>query len=403
MLVAVWLSGCTGAADGPDPIDHQSAYDRYGVGDGGVSSFYRYDLSLPAESGVLLRQALLPAHQSLPGAAVNIRLLYTSTDGIGDTGKNIVSGSLFLPPGDAPEGGWPIILWSHGTVGVADTCAPSWTGYVPFHRAHLQQWLKQGYAIVASDYQGLGTPGTHPYLATRPAAMSNLDIIRAVQSADFPLSDRVVVAGQSQGAGAAIATAGFAETYAPEIELRAVVTTGVPYFSPAALTALRRARPRDVVDPKLGYSFLVLTLLELADPTFDAAAHVRPERLSLVRSVAEICNRDMRRKIAELALTYNDVFEDSAAAQIAKAYRHMGFPTLALTVPLFVGTGLADVDTPPQMQARLVEAACAAGTQVAAHRYPDHDHLSVLNHSLKDSVPFVAAAFSDATILGNCD
>lgn len=72
---------------------------------------------------------------------------------------------------------------------------------MPFHQEHLKQWLQNGYAIVASDYQGLGTEGTHPYLATRPAAYSNLDVIRAAQSAGFPLSKDVVILGQSQGAG----------------------------------------------------------------------------------------------------------------------------------------------------------------------------------------------------------
>ncbi|MCP5060107.1 MAG: hypothetical protein GY937_25675 [bacterium] len=64
----------------------------------------------------------------------------------------------------------------------------------------MRRWLESGYAFVASDYQGLGTKGTHPYLATRPAAFSNLDAIRAVKAADLPLSDEVVIAGQSQGA-----------------------------------------------------------------------------------------------------------------------------------------------------------------------------------------------------------
>ena len=86
----------------------------------------------------------------------------------------------------------------------------------------LKTWLDQGYAIVASDYQGLGTKGTHPYLATKPASYSTLDAIRAVQNSDFPLSDDIVVIGQSQGAAAAFATAGHAPEYAPELNIKGV-------------------------------------------------------------------------------------------------------------------------------------------------------------------------------------
>ncbi|CAI8356264.1 MAG: Uncharacterised protein [Hyphomonas sp. TMED17] len=176
---------------------------------------------------------------------------------------------------------------------------------MPFHNQHLSHWLSEGYAVIASDYQGLGTKGTHPYLATRPAAYSNLDIIRAVQSAGFPVSDQVVLAGQSQGAGAAIATAGYAPDYAPELDIRAVVATGVPFFSPDALLAIQQVRPRDVVDPMLGYNFLALTLIEQIDPDFRVRDYVSEEALPLARDVTEVCNRDMRAKILGAGLTYD--------------------------------------------------------------------------------------------------
>lgn len=32
---------------------------------------------------------------------------------------------VFTPNTPAPAGGWPIVVWAHGTTGVADACAPS--------------------------------------------------------------------------------------------------------------------------------------------------------------------------------------------------------------------------------------------------------------------------------------
>jgi pimeloyl-ACP methyl ester carboxylesterase len=375
---------------------------RYTLGDGGVSTFYNYS-EAPSKPGQLLRQEPLQAHQSVPGASENIRLLYSSTDGLETEAPIVVSGGLFLPPGTAPKDGWPLLLWSHGTVGIADICAPTWTGYVPFHNEHLEQWLGEGYAIVTSDYQGLGTKGTHPYLATKPAAYSNLDVIRAVQSADFPISNKVVLAGQSQGAGAAIATAGHAPIYAPELEIKAVVATGIPFFTPEALIAVQEARPNDAVDPMLGYNFLALTLIGLIDPDFEIETYVSDEALPIAQSVTTICNRDMRTKITDAGLTYNKTFKKIPSEPLKQAFSQMQFPTLNLPVPIFVGTGSIDRDTPPRMQAGFVKKACARGSVIEANLYEGFDHLTVLNQSQIDSKRFVANAFGDKSISGNCD
>lgn len=401
-LAALLICACAGPA-AKAPSDEAAADARYTLGDGGVSMFYMFDGPLPGTPGVLLREEALSDHQAVPGAAVARRLLYTSTDGLAGERPVIVSGTLHLPPGSPPAGGWPLLLWSHGTVGIADKCAPSWTGYVDFHNEHLSRWLAEGYAIAASDYQGLGTPGTHPYLATRPAAYSNLDIIRAVQAAEFPLSDAVVIAGQSQGAGAAIATAGHAPTYAPELDLRAVVATGVPFFTPDALVAVQEARPDNVVDPMLGYNFLALTLLAQIDPEFRIEDYVSDDALPFARGVASICNRDMRARIEAAGLTYNATFKQRPSEPLKKAFALMQFPDLDISVPVFVGAGSIDRDTPPRMQAGFVKAACAAGTDIEAHFYDGFDHLTALNRSQADSRSFVANAFAGEAIAGNCN
>ena len=199
-----------------------------GVGDGGVPDFYLWHDDVPATPGRLLRQEPLPADRGLSQAGMSLRILYSSTDGIDGRSPVTVSGALFLPKGEPPAGGWPILAWAHGTTGIADICAPSFTGRSGRDREYLNHWLAQGYAIVASDYQGLGTPGLHPYMQTRPAAYSVLDSVRAALSGVPGLANKVVVIGQSQGGGAAFATAGFAATYAPDINLRGTVATGVP-------------------------------------------------------------------------------------------------------------------------------------------------------------------------------
>jgi len=397
-LAATLLAACSISPAPEVPVESDP---RHTLGDGGLSAFYAYDETIPAP-GTLLRQEPLTEDQNVPSAAIGTRLLYASSNGLLVGEPVIVSGALFLPQGEPPERGWPLLLWSHGTVGIADKCAPTWTGYVPFHDEHLSQWLSEGYAIVASDYQGLGTEGTHPYLATQPAAYSNLDVIRAVQSGGFPVSERVVLAGQSQGAGAAISTAGHAPDYAPELDIRGVIATGVPFFTPDALIAVQDARPNDLVDPMLGYNFLALTLVEQIDPEFQLEDYVSEEALPLARSVTNICNRDMRAKITEAGLTYNKTFETPPTEPLKQAFALMQFPSLQVSVPVFVGVGSDDRDTPPRMQAGFVKAACNAGSTIEAHLFKGFDHLTVLNHSQSKSKTFAAKAFRGEHINGNC-
>ena len=371
------------------------------LGDSILSDFYVYNEPLD-RPGQLLRQEPLNEQQSNPGAGASIRLLYSSTDGL--DGENIlpVSGVLFLPEGKAPKGGWPLMAWTHGTVGIADICAPSWNGRQQQDRDHLKFWLENGYAVVASDYQGLGTAGTHPYLATRPAAYSNLDIIRAVQAADFLVSDKVVLFGQSQGAGAAVATAAYAPDYAPDVEVIGAVATGVPFFSPAALVALQESRPPDRVDPMLAYNMLALTLIQRTDPDFVLSDYVSDEAMPIVRSVETSCHKDVRARVGAEKLTYNRTFKQPPSEHLTEAFGKMGFPRLNFNVPLFVGTGGRDKDTPPRMQEAFVKRACAAGSVIVSKLYPELDHKAVVPGSTGYTLPFVKALFAGEEVQGNC-
>jgi pimeloyl-ACP methyl ester carboxylesterase len=166
--------------------------------------------------------------------------------------------------------------------------------------------------------------------------------------------------------------------------------------------AVRAARPNDVVDPQLGYNFLALTLVQLIDADFDMDDYLSPRAQPIAREVATICNRDMRKKITQAGLTYDMSFDRSPNAGLLKAYKVMQYPRLKLDVPVFIGSGAKDRDTPLRMQAVLVKRACQAGSKVQAQVYADEDHLSTLNRSLEHSTAFVAAAHAGKPLNGNC-
>jgi TonB family protein len=168
LLIAI---ATLGAPNVPRPVLEPSQ------GDGGVSAFYVWDKEVPGTPGKLLRQEPLPDSLMLSNASKSLRVLYTSTNGIDGKTPIAVSGAIYFPKRQATSGGWPVVAWDHGTTGVADVCAPSWTPKSQRDTDYLNAWLAQGYAIVATDYQGLGTPGGHPVgLTVKPEASLRLGI-----------------------------------------------------------------------------------------------------------------------------------------------------------------------------------------------------------------------------------
>lgn len=360
-----------------------------------------FDPAVTNTPGALLSRQAINAAALIPGAASGSTFLYRSTNGLDGTTPITVSGAIYLPEGEAPSGGWPLIAWSHGTVGVADRCAPSTNGRSERDLTYLSNWLRKGYAIVASDYQGLGSEGVHPYMATRPMAYSNLDAIRAVQAGGFPVSKAVVVTGQSQGASGAIATAGFAPEYAPEIDLRGISATGVPFFPPVVQQMLAQADP-DTPTPQNTYTLYLMILAEELDPSFSLKDAVDPAVWPTVSKAYDQCVFELTESVMTDGLTPGDLSSPAIVSRQPKVFEALAYPTLKLSVPAFVGSGEVDTVTPLAMQQLFVGRACAAGSTIEARQYAGAGHNGGLLNSMPDVEAFVAKAFAGEDLPGNC-
>ena len=148
----------------------------------------------------------------------NWLVLYRSQDAHGHAVAT--SGIIALPKTGPPASGFPMISWAHGTTGVADGCAPSRDQ--PASQAHpmnvyvhtlLNAFLREGWAVVMTDYDGLGTTDRrHPYLLGASEAASVLDIVRTARHLfGTRVSSRFAIVGHSQGGQAAL----FAASQAP--------------------------------------------------------------------------------------------------------------------------------------------------------------------------------------------
>src|SRR3954451_3760875 len=215
--------------------------------------------------GQLLQSRKLTGEPALTSAGKNWLVKYRS---VGVDGKAItVSGTVSLPKGKAPKNGWPVISYDHGTTGIADQCAPSRDAtdnpahlYNSYVYPLLNRWLKAGYAVVRTDYQGLGTAGAHQYLVGVAEGRSTLDIVRAAHSLDKRISNRFAIAGHSQGGHAALWAARLAPSWTPELKLGATVA-----FAPASHLSEQVSLARAATSPGGGLSAIGSLIVRSTD------------------------------------------------------------------------------------------------------------------------------------------
>ncbi len=175
-------------------------------------------------------QPIKLADKALDGALA-WRILYRSVSVNGEK-PIVVSGMVIAPAGKAAAQR-PMIAWAHGTVGSADKCAPSktFTGVAAATDSagtalanQFAFFLRQGYVVVATDYEGLGTEGPHPFLVGTSEGRSVLDsLLAARQVSALNAGDTAVIYGASQGGQAALFAGELASTWAPDIKIAGVV------------------------------------------------------------------------------------------------------------------------------------------------------------------------------------
>lgn len=254
----------------------------------GLPSFHR---SLPssdsAPSGTIIASEAFD-FDGVPGRAW--RVAYTSRSI--DDQPIVVTGLVILPAGTAPPGGWPILSWAHGTTGIGDICAPSAD---TSRMTPARGVTAAGYAFVATDYEGLGTLGRHPYLVGESEARSTLDIaLAASRVPEWNTGRNVAVWGHSQGGHAALFTPSIATQYLPEINVAAVVA-GAP---PSGLDDFALDDESAALRP---FSILVALAFNGIDPErAPLEAALSPVGVELALQSTQSCNVDVHAAVNAL-------------------------------------------------------------------------------------------------------
>jgi predicted esterase/Ca2+-binding EF-hand superfamily protein len=323
-------------------------------------------------TGSLVHHELLPAELWPDHTSKAYRILY---EGLGyHGGPREVSGMVLLPDAPVPAEGLPIVAYAHGTTGLGDSAAPSRMGLTRLERQHVARWLAFGYLVAVTDYEGLATPGPHPYLNGEAVADDIVDAVRAARQLDVSTSGSWVVAGFSQGGHAALFVGLMASRYAPELDFRGTVALAPPVHMPLLIRTVTAVGSRPV---SILTSYL-LAGLPISHPEFEPSRLLTEEGARLVELAATAPLLEVLR--ASRGLTNDDAGTTDLhdRAGIGGLLDSCRVPTARFDRPVFLTAGAVDEVVPLEVVERFADDLRIAGTEVQFVRHEHANHADVL-------------------------
>jgi alpha-beta hydrolase superfamily lysophospholipase len=322
--------------------------------------------------GTLVRHQPLPRRLWPRSAAHAWRIFYRGYRYDGE--RRLVSGSAFTPAGEAPEGGWPVIGFAHGTTGLGGDAAPSRTGFPRLERDHVDRWLAAGYAVAATDYEGLATRGPHPYFNGEAVADDVIDAVRALRDLDGDVGGAWLAAGFSQGGHAAMHVANIATGYAPELDLRGTIA-----IAPAAcVKAMVESSGADGRGPLSPITVMTLAGVRVTHPGFDPARHLTPLGAELVERVSRATLKEVFRAVRGVTNDAAGTTGIAAQPDVAEVLDAVSVPATYLDRPVFIAAGSGDEVVPHTAVGRFAEDLRRAGAAVAFTSVDGVDHAGML-------------------------
>ena len=349
---------------------------------------------------------------SINGAQA-FRIRYHSTD---LNGKATESTGLVVAPSEHKEGR-KVMSWAHGTTGMGDASCPSAQPYpareltlyfesgsttqIDYGVPALQKFIDEGWIVVSTDYQGIGTPGIHQYTVNITNAMDAVYIVHAAREMDLGAGTKFGAIGWSQGGGTTAAMVELDLSVFGDLELVGVVgmSPGVPGVAlklpetQAALAGSGAPTPPD------GHMFMILGAMTAAFP----------DELSL---------DDVYTPLGKQIFldNYNTAPVHHLSDILARAWRHQGaimdvkkekFPawmqafvkaSAAQKKPFAPSLILIDGQDPNgpcplPWQLGYIEAIKALGGDITSSTYPNDDHFSLPQSSVEEARTWLNSKF----------
>jgi Secretory lipase len=346
--------------------------------------FYDTPVPLPpGKPGDLIRSA--PLQYSLSLGVQAVRILYYSRAGSGELVA--ASGVVLFPVEKPPSGGWPVIAWAHSLSGVARVCAPSLSRKL-LPVSFLSMYVNLGYAVVATDYTGLGTNFRNAFADVRSNASDVIYSIPAARNAVPGLGSRWIAMGAGEGAMAVVGVAEM-EHQAPD---------------PSYLGGVAISRVTDLEDlfELTGNQPHELPLLlafgvKTAYPQFDARDMLTDQALPLYEQLGEECGVSGVEKVP-LTSMLKTRWENNKFVQDYFSRNRLG--TGPANGPLLVigSEGEPSIIATTKVVARL----CQQGDRVLFNRYAEYDPGRLIGDSVRDQMAWIQERFANRLARTNC-
>lgn len=351
------------------------------------------EVPLGAQRGDILH---INARTDAPEGSRGVNIIYVSE--AADGGLAYVSGMIFYPtaPTTQPR---RVMLWNHETSGSGDACAPSrniiqW-GNIERLRG-LSGYLKAGYVVVASDYQGLGTPGETVYMQGKPQAKASLDIVFAAQRlADTQAGTRVAMAGWSQGGQTSVWAANIAPSYAPSLDI-----VGGILLAPAART-LELVEYEASNQAYGAYYMAIHAGMQAGNPQLKLKDVIAPEGLELLPHLAYDCWSLWSKVEQEKPIVARLEGLAPGTSWRAAHEANQAFLPVPAKSPMLIVQGSTDKDVPRDMTRKLAKDLCATGTPTVLHEIPG-GHSAPMMTDYAPEIAWVNERFSGLPVAGSC-
>jgi pimeloyl-ACP methyl ester carboxylesterase len=254
--------------------------------------------------------------------------------------------------------------------------------------------------VVATDYQGLGTEGFHPFLQGQPNAWNALDMLRAGRSLEPGIGTRYAVMGHSQGGQADLFTAALGPDDLTGYEL-----VGNVAMAPGSHIAdrLDLVRTSDQVELSLPYSVYVLISYSTSYPGTDLNRVLVPAAVAAIPELYDQCmTHALTTGYWATAIAKDQFLPDADLTAILAAAAKNEPGTLKIAVPTLILQGDADKTVFPAATDALAEELCAQGNALDYRVVAGADHDGSMSGGAEVALAFLAGRFAGAEFVPNC-
>jgi len=353
-----------------------------------LTKFYDTPNPLPVgKPGELIRSVPFGEYD-LPYEISAVRILYHSRS---PRGKDVaVSGVVLVPDGTPPVGGWPVIAWAHDFIGSARQCAPSLLRNLN-EGPLLSMYVGLGYAVVASDYAGLGTNFPNAALDMRSNALDVIYSIPAARAALPQLGTKWVAAGYSQGGLTAVGVAGAGSEVGDPNYLGAIEISGV--------AEAREIFERLAQGPAHRMLVFLAQGIKTVFPEFRVEEMLIDEAIPLFQHISDACQTSLGPELAA-----NEMLKPGwENNRYVKEFFTRNTPGRKLVHgPLLLISGEADPEVPSALTATVVARLCKQKDRVLFVKYPGLNGSAVIGDSVSEQISWIRARFAGLPAPSNC-